>query len=331
MQEDKKQHRNFRRFGMITVIAVYVLIMVGGIVRSTGSGLGCPDWPKCFGQWVPPTDESQLPENYQEIYAIQGKQIEVFNAAKTWTEYFNRLVGVIIGIFIFITLLLSFAYFKKDPPIFYLSLLSFLLVGFQGWLGSVVVSTNLHPVMITLHMALALVIVSLLIYVVARSYAKVVQIEKLVDTKGINRLLWLCLALSLAQIILGTQVREAVDIVASSLGYTQRETWIERLGMVFYVHRSFSFLVVISNVLLTYFIYKKSNGSGMIYRWSVGLMSILGLEILSGIILAYFSIPAFFQPVHLFFGTLIFGIQFLLIVMLNYYKFTPKASEMAGV
>ena len=190
--------KRFRIIGVVTIASVYFLILVGGIVRSTGSGMGCPDWPKCFGSWVPPTNISQLPDNYltvyknqrieknkklvnflnklgftqvsQDIFSHPSQYIETeFNFSKTWIEYLNRLVGALIGVFIFFTLIFSFYYYKIDRSIFYLSVFSFILVGFQGWLGSLVVSTNLLSVMITVHMAFDLVLVAVLIYAVARS------------------------------------------------------------------------------------------------------------------------------------------------------------------
>ena len=80
------------------------LILAGGIVRATGSGMGCPDWPKCFGRWIPPTEFSQLPSNYREIYGAKLKGEVEFNAVKTWIEYANRLLGVLVGFFVFGTI-----------------------------------------------------------------------------------------------------------------------------------------------------------------------------------------------------------------------------------
>src|ERR1700748_5461 len=162
----------FRKINLLSVILLFVLILAGGVVRSTGSGMGCPDWPKCFGGYIPPTTASDLPANYKQKYVAErvaknqrfantldvfgysdlAKRIredksilvpEEFNAAKTWTEYVNRLIGVISGLFLLLTAIFSFSYRAESKLIPFLSILNLIMVGFQGWLGGIVVSTNL--------------------------------------------------------------------------------------------------------------------------------------------------------------------------------------------
>lgn len=352
--------RRFRFWSVLTVSSIYLLILVGGIVRATGSGMGCPDWPRCFGEWVPPTEASQLPANYKQVYTAQRvaknqklartlaslgfKQVagEIFahptqyietdfNATKTWIEYVNRLLGALIGIFVFVTALVALPYWRRDQPIFWLAVASWVLTGFQGWLGSLVVSTNLLPIMVTIHMGLALLIVALLLYAAHRArWAKAeeqlneqLELETLggqdddevAIATGLRWMLWLALLLTFGQIILGTQVREEIDQIASAAGYMQRNTWVDKLGSVFESHRSLSAIVVLVNVYVGYQLWQLAVPVLQRLVLTIGLL--LVLEMVAGISLAYFALPALIQPVHLTLATLLFGAQFLAVLALR--------------
>jgi heme a synthase len=313
-----KLHSHFRKLALLTVVVLYVLILIGGIVRSTGSGMGCPDWPKCFGQWVPPTDVSELPQDYQKIFGAKLKGEVNFNAVKTWIEYLNRLFGVFTGLFIFATLIASIPYLRRDKVIFYISLLAFLLVGFQGWLGSKVVSTELSPVLVTLHMMLAVVIVFLLLYVLARSYSGHLAIEQINSQAFLTNWLMATLIVSLIQICLGTQVREAIDVIARR--FDDKNIWIEQLGLSFYIHRSLSILILGLHIGLIYYLLKEIKTKGLLWKLSCLLFTVIACEIIFGIILAYWALPAFAQPVHLTLAIIAVGIQFVFILLLNVEK-----------
>jgi cytochrome c oxidase assembly protein subunit 15 len=367
--------RRFRFIGISTVVAVYLLILVGGIVRSTGSGMGCPDWPKCFGSWVPPTELSQLPPNYKEVYTAQRvaknqklartlqrmgfaqvagsifahptQYIETdFNPVKTWIEYVNRLLGALIGVFVLLTVVFALPYWRRDRTIFWLALASFILTGVQGYLGSLVVSTNLLPVMVTVHMALALVIVALLLYAVDRAQWRIeesnlalVQVESAPRTlstqepvrrvsSGLQWGLWAALLLTFWQIILGTEVREQVDAISAAAEYSARETWVAKLGSVFSVHRTVSALVLLLNIYVGYELWQLNQPR--LRRLALATSAIVGLEILAGIVLASFALPAAVQPVHLVLATGLFGVQFLALLAATRARKTWETIAPAG-
>jgi cytochrome c oxidase assembly protein subunit 15 len=335
----------FRKTNLITIVLLFVLILAGGVVRSTGSGMGCPDWPKCFGQYVPPTNAAELPKDYKQKYVAgrlkknqefaktldlfgygdlarrirEDKSIlvpEEFNAAKTWTEYTNRLIRAASGILLLLTAIFSFSYRRENKLIPGLSILNLILVGFQGWLGSIVVSTNLVSWIVTVHMMLALAILALSIstYHLAKVYGR----TKLHVSPITHVVTLFALIISTLQIVFGTEVREKIDAVASHLQGGYREDWISNAGAIFFRHRDIAVLVLIINIVL----YALIRGGFSRHSIQQQLMSftflMIMLQIVTGILLSYWSLPPAAQASHIVLASLIFGGQFYM--MLNLYQ-----------
>ena len=305
--------RRFRGLATLTLAAVYFLILVGASVRASGAGMGCPDWPTCFGQWVPPTAESQLPANYQEVYAELGYGDTRFNVVKTWTEYLNRLIGVTIGVLIFATAWVSMPLRRLDASITTASVMAFLMVGFQGWLGSRVVSSNLQPGMITLHMLMALAIVATLMFALAQSRRQIMATQPVlaIDSK-FKKWLYIVLGMTILQVAMGTQVREMTDLIKEAQGEELRSSWIEAMPWFFYVHRSFSALVLCANLWLARLLINSLGWVHTLTRLTFAMIAVIGLSVISGATLGHLGMPAFVQPTHLLAATLLFGLQFLI-------------------
>ena len=308
------QINRFYTIVLVTLISIYLVILAGGIVRSTGSGMGCPHWPKCFDSYVPPLHESELPANYKEIYTVQGHPAE-FNVYKTWTEYGNRLIGAIAGLIVVYQCIYAIRFIKSKPKFFWFSFLLAILMGSQGLLGAKLVSSFLAPLLITLHMAVALIIMGILIWLLIA-----VKLEKdSLDTaateaskalsKNYSRIMWVFILLTSIQIFLGTEVREEIDIISYALDYQFKDTWIERIGSVFIVHRSYSILLTLATAYFMFVLYKKRFDHPIAFTYMTAISAIMGAEIVAGITLAYFAIPAWMQPIHLLLATLLLGAQ----------------------
>jgi cytochrome c oxidase assembly protein subunit 15 len=234
------------------------------------------------------------------------------------------LLGALIGVFVFLTVILAFSYWRRDRLVFWLAFSSWILTGVQGWLGSLVVSTNLLPIMVTIHMGLALVIVAMLIYAVDRSQQDIVAIIPVSASNGLRKWLWLSTLLTFAQIILGTQVREQVDIVAFGAAYVSRSEWVEHLGTVFHFHRTFSIVLLLVNAYVVYQLLQVR--SKPLHQLALSILALVGVEIAVGIVLASFALPAAVQPIHLTIATVLFGVQFLTNVV---YQRTTKSTLQA--
>lgn len=339
----KASGNQFLKVNLITIILLFVLILAGGVVRSTGSGMGCPDWPKCFGRYIPPTSVSELPANYKKMYADGrlaknqkfAKMLDVFgysdmamrirsdksilvpedfNSARTWTEYVNRLIGAISGIFLFLCIVYSFKYWESSKLIVVLSIFNFILVGFQGWLGSIVVSTNLTAWIVTVHMLLALAILA--ISIATYHMAKVQGRYKVQSKPLVAVVTLLVLAMSILQITFGTEVREKIDAVASHLEGSYRDSWVTRAGEIFSQHRNMAVIVLILNLVLYALIRKSFNRHSVQQQLMSFTFLMIMLQIVTGIFLSYWSLPPFAQASHIVLASLVFGAQFYLLLNL---------------
>ncbi len=341
--------RRFQQVNLLTIISLFVLILAGGVVRSSGSGMGCPDWPKCFGRYIPPTDAAELPKDYKQKYVagrakknmrfaktldlfgysalasrIRNDQSilmpEDFNATRTWTEYINRLIGVLSGFGLLLTAFYSFRFLSSKPSITILSVANLLLVGFQGWLGSIVVSTNLLAWVVTVHMLLALAILAISI----GTY----HLSRVLDKPDLNRnrlilvITIIALIVSIVQITLGTEVREQVDAVAGHMEQQYREQWVSHAGPVFPHHRDTAILVLVANVMLYALVRKQFSRHSMHQQLMSFVFLLIMLQIVTGIILSYWALPPVTQAIHIVLASLVFGAQFYL--LLNLWKTSYK-------
>jgi len=329
-------NNQFNLLVKISLVLIYLVIIAGAIVRMTGSGMGCPDWPKCFGYLIPPTEKSELifssfhDYNKGEMIILNSEKLYsatndfksneaidlnnwslfekhdyvVYDPLHTWVEYINRLIGALAGIPILLFTLISVYYWRDYKHRTLISILTVLGMGFQAWLGKTVVDSNLAPYKITIHMLMALVIVGLILSLIIHT-----KKSKSVNNKLFKNLIIFSITLTLIQVVLGTQVREFVDEKVKLIGY-DKANWLTDVPIKFYIHRSFSIIVLIVNFYLLYLNKKLRLGFNKVNY----IILLIGVEILTGILMYYFDFPVLSQPIHLVIATIIFGLQFYILL-----------------
>ena len=294
--------QNFRIFSFLSTGLTYLLIFIGGLVRVSGSGMGCPDWPKCFDRWIPPTNISQLPEHIDPAK---------FNLVLAWIEYSNRLFGVLVGMTITITLILGLRYYSHIPTIKWPIILAFFLTLVEGWLGSVLVDTVLNPITITLHLVLALIIVMLLLYATQEAY----YIENSLLEKrsqypnNIGWLFGILASLLIIEIILGTEIRGGLEMIRKENPLVESDFLLHMLGPFKYAHTILGFLIAGISFLLWYYLVKKSlNPSSIVIQSSTAILLFIMVQIISGEVLVFFKLIPIIQLFHLWVASWILGL-----------------------
>ncbi|MFN0031657.1 MAG: COX15/CtaA family protein [Flavobacteriales bacterium] len=333
--------KNILRIARLSLACVFMVVIAGSVVRITGSGMGCPDWPFCFGYVIPPVSAEPLTFsegrefskgqmiiandtlwvansdlvagatfNQQDWHKYPKHDYAVFNATHTWIEYINRLATGLLGFPCMLLFAISIVHArrKKSWLTFSLSTLTLTGIGFEAWLGKLVVDGNLKENSITWHMLGTLFIIAMLVAII--SLHSVAQKRKFNSTLRVAALSMLVLCV--AQVVLGTQVREEVDVLAKNID--NRSLWMAQLSNMFIIHRSMSYTILALFAWLFYLNRKHAHG-----LWEVKWILVLLInEIAVGVILSYFDMPAIAQPMHLLLGVVLFAVAWRLFIRTSF-------------
>lgn len=256
----------YLRFNWLSIFFIFMLFVLGGLVRSTGSGMGCPDWPKCFGEYIPPTSEADLPADYETYFKEQrisktarfisllkvlgmeekareieeSKQVGIshqFNVSKAYVEYINRIAGALTGIIVFICFLFSFTYIRSKPLVLFYTSLGFIAVFLNALLGAVVVHSNLMSGIVTAHFIAAFA--AIVFFMLARNATKEKEENTYpLSSKIIANILMILVS---SQVILGSQIRELYDALMGSLTFSSS---ISQLYPNFHIHAALGLVIL---------------------------------------------------------------------------------------
>lgn len=180
------QLTGFQLLTAATAIATLVLIAIGSLVRTSGSGLGCPDWPTCHGAWLPPFERTAI------------------------IEYSHRTAAAVVSLLLLATLFETLRSHRADRGLVRVVLLAVPLLVFQAWLGKLTVERELPPEVVTLHLA-----TSMLLLAVTCATAALARLgsgrEAIVDREraGVLRVVLVCAVVTYLVLISGAYVVKA--------------------------------------------------------------------------------------------------------------------------
>ena len=283
-------------FSLLSMVFTYLLIFIGGLVRVSGAGMGCPDWPKCFGKWIPPTNLSQLPDYIDP---------EKFNLVLAWVEYLNRLFGALVGLIILITFILGYMHFKRSKQVFLPITTAFFLTLLEGWVGAKLVDTVLDPITITIHLLLALIIIGLIIYSTIQAYYAIAgnfesKSSYHPHTKPVILGILVCVFI---EIIIGTEIRGGLDMSRKENPLIEGVILLKMLGPFKYMHTILGF----SLLGLTIYLWKivndiKFTSSSFMLNTVNFIMGLIITQIILGESLVFLEVKPLMQLFHMWFS-----------------------------
>jgi cytochrome c oxidase assembly protein subunit 15 len=329
-------YKTYTKLANAALASVLTLIFVGAIVRVTGAGMGCPDWPTCWGMLIPPTSVEQVDfeklnvEKFQEKAKRMGRDPSTisreslhaeFNPRHVWTEFTNRLFALPVGFFSLATFIASFHFRKIRPHLFWLSFAGLLLVLTNAWMGARVVYSGIAPGVLSTHLALAMALICVLTYCAWAGAERPPKVTLTGNARLIRMTVLALLCLVVIEGIMGTQIREMTDELAKAHRDAPRETWIGELeqSMTYFIHRSFSWILLITTIF-AFTLAKRHQEDGATPS-QTGVLVIMFAQMVLGLIMAQIHIYSWVQVLHVGLAAILLALVF------RWYLITPSAKR----
>ena len=286
--------RMFPAMAVASLVTALMAVTMGGVVRVTGSGLGCPDWPLCYGQVIPPWELT------------------------SWLEYLHRLSAAVAGVFTFLMVVSGFARYGSRGTTMHLVLVSGVLIVIQAGFGAYTVLSELSPGVALIHTAIATSLVGVQAVIVARTVEpfRPQSVDVVWDNRWdrFRRLIVALAAVTLLVILTGAYVTRtegaslactSIPLCGISVGDMATVHWIHM------IHRVAAFLAVVFMVVAV--IRAIGVGQAGIVQFTWLMSAVLGSQVALGLGNVLLRLPTEIRAMHLVAAVLFFAVAMLLV------------------
>jgi len=281
--QDNANIRRFSNLALSALISTILLIMVGSIVRVTGNGLGCPDWPLCHGRAIPPF------------------------LLSAWVEFFHRLFGGAVVIQVATLIILSWRWFRPDKWIYRTAIFISIVLTIQVALGGIHVIYELPRWTGWIHTGVAMLVAgSVAVWVaVARKETRQLgaRTAKLLEDTRLP--LWTAIAAGASYVLMLTGslvTRTGASLVCPDFPACGLETVpdnLQTIVLIQMVHRISAFVVAFAIILTVWHLFRASGRDRGIQKVSWSLVALLALQFALGISNVLLALPMWSRVLHL--------------------------------